>query len=226
MKLRKLIYELSAKFVDVNDINLVSAPPGIVLNLNLYGLYLLLTNSEFAVSLKKADYIHLDGIGAAIIVKIITGKYFKPVGYRQWGHLLLNCASTHGLLFIGGTAIENLSAVEKVSEQFNGALVEGVDGYLEKKNYLKIAKTSKSKIIVVGLGMPQQEILIKKLSEDCTGKWFFACGGWIKQLGGFEEETPKWISKLKLEWLHRSIGRKNHLNERVIKPLLCILKNF
>ena len=85
----------------------------------------------------------------------------------------------------------------KSLRKFNGAIVEGVDGYL-KKNYLKVAKTSKSKIIIVGLGMPQQEILIKKLSEDCTGKLFFACGGWIKQLGGFEEETPKWISKLKL----------------------------
>ena len=84
MKLRKLIHGLSAKFIDVNNIDLVSAPPSVVLNLNLYGLYLLITNSEFAVSL-KADYIHLDGIGAAIIVKIITGKYYA-VGYRQWGH--------------------------------------------------------------------------------------------------------------------------------------------
>ena len=39
MKLRKLIHGLSAKFIDVNNIDLVSALPSVVLNLNLYGLY-------------------------------------------------------------------------------------------------------------------------------------------------------------------------------------------
>ena len=147
---------------------------------------ILITNSEFAVSLKKADYIHLENIGAAIIVKIITGKYYKPVGFSAVVSIGLNCASIDGLLFIGGTVSENLSALEKVSDDLMALLLKVLMDILKKRISYKVAKTSKSKIIIPEIiGMPQQEILIKKLSEDCTGKWFFACGGWIKQLWRF-----------------------------------------
>ena len=78
MNLRNLIRELSPKFIDIYDINFYSKTGGVVLNLNLYGIYLLITNIEFEKSLRNSDYIHIDGVGAAVLVKIITGKYFFP----------------------------------------------------------------------------------------------------------------------------------------------------
>jgi N-acetylglucosaminyldiphosphoundecaprenol N-acetyl-beta-D-mannosaminyltransferase len=226
MNLRNLIRELSPKFIDIYDINFYSKSGGVVLNLNLYGIYLLITNIEFEKSLRNSDYIHIDGVGAAVLVKIITGKYFKPVGYRQWGHRLLLCANSLGLVFIGGTARENLCAKKRVSEEYDSGSIEGVNGYMPKEEYFELIGSTPNKIIIVGLGMPKQELIITILSKRYADKWFFACGGWIKQLAGLESETPEWVSKLKLEWLHRSIGRKNHFNQRVMKPLICILKNF
>jgi N-acetylglucosaminyldiphosphoundecaprenol N-acetyl-beta-D-mannosaminyltransferase len=226
LNVRNLILELSPKFIDVYAININQNEGRVVLNLNLYAIYLLITNDEFKKSLKNSDYIHIDGVGAALLIKIITGKYFKPVGYKYWGHHLLSCAKPLGLVFIGGTARENLRAMKRVSEEYDSSSIEGLNGYMLNEEYCELIGSTPNKIIIVGLGMPKQELIISILSKQYPDKWFFACGGWIKQLAGLESQTPEWISRLKLEWLHRSIGRKNHFKQRVMKPLICILKNF
>lgn len=226
MNLRYLIRALEPKLISVHDINFQSRTGAVVFNLNLYALYLLINDCGFVKAFKCADYVHIDGIGASIIVKIITGNYFTPIGYRQWGVRLLRDAVSSGIILIGGTVRENDFAKEVVSERYGVKSVTGINGYASKKEYFELITTNRNKFVVVGLGMPLQELLITELSREGHDKWFFACGGWIKQLGGFESETPRWVSRMKLEWLHRSLGRKNHFTQRVLKPLICILKNF
>ena len=119
MTLRKLIREFSSKFIDVHDIDWSAKEGRVFLNLNLFGMYLLLTDLGFVSSLRRADYIHIDGIGAAFLIKVILGISYKPIGYRKWGHLLLEQSEHHGVIFIGGTQRESELAICRVRQLYN-----------------------------------------------------------------------------------------------------------
>lgn len=222
MILKNFFFEIRDKIVPINEVIRTYNDPGYIFNLNLFSLGLIIKNQKFRSSFYGARLVHIDGRGASLVLRLLLGEKFKSYGYRQWASKIFECKNTDNIFFLGGTEVENNLAVNKVSSEYSHISVAGINGYVGYDCMVKALKKTSAKLIFVGIGMPRQEILIERISVLFPEKTFFACGGWIKQLSGLENECPKVFLNLGLEWLFRSISRSGHLSQRVIEPTKLI----
>lgn len=226
MKLRYLINDLKIKFKPIDEILHTPNLNGPILNLNLFGLYLLISDNRFRQSLFNASWIHIDGIGASLLIYLCTFHWYPAIGYKRWGHKIFNKFNDRSFLLIGGSEDESLNALQNLSLIYPNISISSSNGYNTDNTYFRMIDSFPDSIIIVGMGMPKQEIFISTAVRMGYANVFFACGGWIKQLARREKPVPAFFYKLKLEWLYRSVGRPGHFKNRVLRPLLCIIKNF
>lgn len=226
MRLRHLIKKLEPKFSSIDEILNTTIPNGSYLNLNLYGLYLLIIDDNFRLSFFQSQKIHIDGIGASILIFLCTKRWFSAVGYRQWGYRIFKKFENRTILMIGGTQTESLNALANISFEFPSNTFHALNGYLDTNSYYELINHFPNSIVIVGMGMPNQEVFITTAIQKGYSNTFFACGGWIKQLAKHEKPVPCIFKAFKLEWLYRSLRRPGHFRTRVFLPLLCIIKNY
>lgn len=84
-------------------------------------------------------------------------------------------------------------------------------------------------ILLVGLGSPKQEMIIKELKEVLDGCTMVGVGGSFDVFSGIVKESPEIFRKLGLEWFYRTIKEPKRLKR--IFPTLpiflikCIIDN-
>jgi N-acetylglucosaminyldiphosphoundecaprenol N-acetyl-beta-D-mannosaminyltransferase len=62
-------------------------------------------------------------------------------------------------------------------------------------------------VVLVGLGSPKQELVIRALRHRLPGAWFVGVGVTFSFVGGLDRRAPVWMQRAGLEWLHR-LGRE------------------
>lgn len=94
---------------------------------------------------------------------------------------------------------------KKIENQYSNLNVLGYEnGYVEDKNkvYEKI-KELRPDIVLVAIGIPNQEMLIYNNLDFFDKGIFMGVGGSFDVLSGTKKRAPKIFIKLKLEWLYR-----------------------
>lgn len=148
-----------------------------------------------------------DGIGL-----VITGKRF---GYHLQERIpgvelcerLLDYADTHrkSAYLFGGRpeVIEQMRHV--IETQHPGVNLVGYsDGYVKDKDAVfEDIRLKEPDIVLVALGMPQQEMLIYKHLKDFSKGIFIGVGGSFDVISGMKKRAPKFFVKCNLEWLYR-----------------------
>lgn len=88
----------------------------------------------------------------------------------------------------------------------NVILVGSENGYVKNKDevFNKILKLE-SDIVLVALGIPEQEKLIYKHLSKFKKGIFVGVGGSLDVLSGYKKRAPKLFIKLNLEWLYRIV---------------------
>lgn len=77
--------------------------------------------------------------------------------------------------------------------------------------------------VFLAVGSPQQEIFAEKLCQDCRFKGVALCvGASLLFLAGQEKRAPKWIQKLRLEWLYRMLQDPARLTKRYFLNALAV----
>lgn len=94
---------------------------------------------------------------------------------------------------------------ELIKEKYSNAEIVGaVDGYVEdRQTIIEDMKKQKPNIVLVALGIPEQEKLIYKNLKEFDKGIFVGVGGSFDVLSGMKKRAPKIFIKLKLEWLYR-----------------------
>jgi len=204
----KLYPEGKEKFYsEIND-SLVNGEKRFIVTANPETLMIAEKNSEFQECLLK-DYVTIvpDGVG------IIKGS--KMLGYPQKEtitgiglveNLLKVCNDNKKSIFLFGAkpeVIEKLNEVIKL--KFPDIIIAGFEnGYVKNKQevFEKIKKVSPD-LILVALGIPNQELLIEENFKDFKKGIFIGVGGSFDVLSGMKKRAPKIFIKLRLEWLYR-----------------------
>jgi N-acetylglucosaminyldiphosphoundecaprenol N-acetyl-beta-D-mannosaminyltransferase len=195
---------------------------GIVANINMLSLSLIVKDDEFRKLLEESTVIMIDGIGASLALYFATRKWVKPHGYKVWAESYLIQKRGLRILMIGGTQEESEAAAEKFSHQ--GVNASFLNGYFDQTSYVKTVTELRPEICFVGMGMPLQEKVIYSLNEYHPCCLYFPCGGFIKQIAGFEKNCPPALARLHLEWLWRCINKRGHFKERVWAPLFDVFR--
>ncbi|GAA3884230.1 hypothetical protein GCM10022243_56250 [Saccharothrix violaceirubra] len=80
----------------------------------------------------------------------------------------------------------------------------------------KVAKANPD-LVLVGLGFPKQELLIRRLRAELPDAWFLGCGAGIPMAAGEFKRASSTVQKLGGEWLHRLALEPRRLAKRYLR---------
>ena len=99
------------------------------------------------------------------------------------------------------------------------------DGYVEDKDKIMKEIISLSPdLILIALGVPNQELLINKYIEKAKKGVFIGVGGTFDVLSGCKKRAPKLFIKLNLEWMYRIICEPTRLKRFIQNNIVFMFK--
>jgi len=81
------------------------------------------------------------------------------------------------------------------------------------KDALRAARPT---LVLIGLGFPKQERLIRTLRPEFPGAWFAGVGISLSFLTGDQSRAPTLLQRLGLEWMHRLLHEPRRLFRRYV----------
>ena len=79
-------------------------------------------------------------------------------------------------------------------------------------------------IVLVALGIPQQEILIYKNYERFEKGIFIGVGGSFDVLSGMKKRAPEFFVKCNLEWLYRIVKEPKRMKRFFVSNIKFIIE--
>ena len=167
-------------------------------------------NQEFSEILKNADLLIPDGFGIKLALKIHGISQERIPGIEFAGRLIDYCAKNSLPVALIGAKEETLqTACQKLKEKNDGLnIVYARNGYFKEDDERAIVDEMKSKnpkLVLVALGVPKQEIFIKKYNSEFPNTIFVGVGGSFDVWSGNVKRAPKIFRQLGCEWLWRLI---------------------
>lgn len=148
-----------------------------------------------------------DGIGVIMGAKRIGLKFEERIPGIEIAEELLKYASNNkkSMFFLGAKPEVMNKFIILCEKNYPNLKIAGYsDGYVKNKDLvMESAIKLKPDIILVGLGIPNQELLINKHFDNFKKGIFIGVGGTFDVLSGTLKRAPKIFIKLNLEWLYR-----------------------
>lgn len=160
-------------------------------------------------------------LGINEIDETITGIDFVK-------YLLEECNKNKKSLFLFGAQEKIVKTfAEKIKEDYpNIKLLGTVDGYVEDKDKVfDEIKKKKPDVVLVALGIPNQEVLIYNNLKDFNKGIFVGVGGTFDVLSGLKKRAPEIFLKHNLEWLYR-ITKEPKRMKRFFKSNIKFLREI
>jgi exopolysaccharide biosynthesis WecB/TagA/CpsF family protein len=192
--------------------------PLVLAFVNAHAMNSAAVSRKFYEALTAADIVLRDGIGMAILLRLLN----QPPGLNLNGtdlipKILRRYAGRSIALF--GTQDPYLrSARDRVANQLApGSMVLTTHGFLDTADYVRLAATHKPELIVLGMGMPKQEEVACMLRAAVGYPCLIVCGGAIIDfMGGKTSRAPAWMRKTGLEWAYRLALEPKRLFHRYV----------
>jgi N-acetylglucosaminyldiphosphoundecaprenol N-acetyl-beta-D-mannosaminyltransferase len=77
-------------------------------------------------------------------------------------------------------------------------------------------RSAQPALVLIGLGFPKQERLIRLLRSEMSETWFVGVGISLSFLAGDQPRAPAALQRLGLEWLHRLVHEPRRLFRRYV----------
>ncbi len=206
----------------------------LILNHNLHSVYLYHRLPEFQQIFKHADVIFVDGMP---IVWLARWKG-SPVNadYRltciDWIHPVMRMSVKMGwrVFFIGGTPHVANRAEETLKRRHKGLQLKTFHGYFdrapnskEQDELFRRLHAYRPDIILVGMGMPLQELWIKEYYHRFPPSVIITVGGLMDLVAGKLPVPPRWIGRMGLEWLYRLVTQPRRVWKRyIVEPVFLL----
>ena len=167
-------------------------------------------NSSLAEAIASADLVIPDGAGVVFYFWLRGKRVFRCPGI-ELAERVLKLAGEAGpkcpVFFYGG-APEVAAAASAVWQQRSPGLVfAGTEhGYISPEEEPKLLETLKQlqpRIILVGLGVPRQELWIYRHRHLCPQAIWIGVGGSFDIWAGRKTRAPQWMQQLNMEWAYR-----------------------
>jgi N-acetylglucosaminyldiphosphoundecaprenol N-acetyl-beta-D-mannosaminyltransferase len=192
--------------------------PLVLAFVNAHAMNAAANSPDFFESLAAADLVVRDGIGMAILLRLLN----QPPGLNLNGtdlipRILARSAGKSIALF--GTQDPYLARAqaEILSRVAPGSRCVSAHGFLDMATYVHMARNHRPDVIVLGMGMPRQEEVAAVLREALSHPCLIICGGAIIDfLGGKTSRAPGWMRRTGLEWAYRLALEPKRLFRRYV----------
>lgn len=178
-------------------------------------------NPEYLNALNHADLLLNDGIGIKIGTKLLKLPHKENMNGTDFIPKVIElCLNNRRPIFLLG-AKEGISstATETLRTKFPEINIVGNrSGYFSEKEESQMIdeiNQLKVEVLIVGMGVPMQELWIYKNKDKFkTVKIVIAGGAIIDFISGNVKRAPVWIQKIGLEWLFRFAQEPKRLFRR------------
>jgi len=201
---------------DLNEINLDNCTPLLLTTIspNSYGISI--KDSVFRESLKKSDFLVLDGVYFALSSILLHGKNIKRnQGPDVFYHFMDNMNREHGKVFFLGADPKTLVKIkDRAKIDFPNIKIEFFsppfkDEFSFDDNFKMLNNINEftPDVLFIGMTCPKQEKWAYQNKEKINAKLICCIGGVFDWYAGNQKEIhPLWW-KLRLAWLKRTIDR-------------------
>lgn len=192
-----------------------------LLFVNAHCFNLAQTNKVYHQVLQKADLVLNDGIG----IKLGGFLNNTPVQDNLNGTdlipkiLALAAQKNQSVFLLGGKPGVAQLAKEVLEKTHAKPLICGIhDGYFtDARQMIEKINASKADVLVVGMGVPLQELFIEQNKHLFTTVRLAVAGGAVLDfISGTIPRAPVWIRSIALEWLYRLVLEPKRLWKRYI----------
>jgi len=183
---------------------------------NAHAMNLACQSAQFMHALRSADLLLRDGAGMQILLTAIG----KDPGLNMNGtdfipKLILACKD-HPIALCGSTA-STAAAAAAWLEQSGAHKVTHCDGFQPLNHYLQMLRAQRPRIVILGMGMPKQELLSAMIARDLPGPMLVINGGAILDFMAHRvRRAPRLMRRLGLEWVFRLLLEPHRLWRRYL----------
>lgn len=200
---------------------------GWIANHNLHSLYVYHTDEQFRASYLNAGRVLIDGWPVlALARRARNGQDLTSehrIGSSDWlFHLLTHSTRPLQIVAVGGTPNSSSLAAGFVSREYPKHTWMAFDGYrfarrdrVDSLKSLRSALTD-ADLVIVGMGMPNQERWISENWPLLEGSVVANVGGCIDYIAGTQKLAPRWMGRAGCEWLFRLVRSPRRLFYRYV----------
>ncbi|MGL5793583.1 MAG: WecB/TagA/CpsF family glycosyltransferase [Waterburya sp.] len=167
------------------------------------------SNTALNQTIKEADLVIPDGAGIVMYMRLRGVKHQRCPGIELAASLIEQIAQAPNpasLCFFGGTAETIDKAAQAWQAKFPQLLILTQHGYIsgdEEAEWKKTLKDKQPQVILVGIGVPRQELWIQENRALCPNSIWIGVGGSFDIWGGNKTRAPEWLRNNNLEWSYR-----------------------
>lgn len=183
-----------------------------------------------------SDLVIADGIGIAKAAERLgLSEVRKIAGIELAGDLLKEAGEDGLSVFLFGSHEDTVAALSRnLKDRYPRINICGYEnGYVQDKDgVMKRISALSPDIVMVALGIPEQEILIADNIELFTKGILLGVGGSFDVLSGVKKRAPRFFTEHGLEWLYRifkeprRLGRFFRNNIRYLFKIRNMLKKI
>lgn len=202
----------------------------IVANHNLHSLYLTKKDGEVRRFFEIADLIEIDSTPLIAWARLIgeNSRGFHRCTYLDWRDDFWSRTAAQGwrVYFLGGAEDVAAKAADRIRTEWPGVdlrthhgFFDMAEGSRENAAIVEEIQTFAPHILLVGMGMPRQEIWIARNYERLPDCVMFSVGGAFDYEAGVQKPCPRWMGRMGVEWLFRLAGNPRRLfNRYCVEP--------
>jgi N-acetylglucosaminyldiphosphoundecaprenol N-acetyl-beta-D-mannosaminyltransferase len=199
----------------------------IVGNHNLHSIYISSRDVRMREFYKRADYTHVDGMGVVLAGRLLGLPLTRAdrTGYMDLLPSLAQRASASGwrIFYLGSKPGVAAKGAETLKAQYPELQIHTRHGYFdatqgssENQEVLEEIQRFDTQILLVGMGMPRQEVWILENVDHIRANAVFCCGAVIDYVAGEIPTPPRWLGQIGLEWLYRLMAEPRRLGWRYL----------
>lgn len=175
--------------------------------LNAHAVNLCYKDQKFKHAVLSSDYILRDGIGvkiACLLHKIDPGNNMN--GTDLIPEIIKQAKIKQSPIYYFGSNTLNINTLKtKLNDEINSYFLDGFRDFNEYIHLIKDTIGENRGVVILGMGMPKQELFAKYIKERFNNvNVVIVCGGAIiNRLAGLESRAPLFLRSFGLEWLYR-----------------------
>jgi N-acetylglucosaminyldiphosphoundecaprenol N-acetyl-beta-D-mannosaminyltransferase len=194
---------------------------------NMHSLHVMQHHAGMRQFYERADYVHVDGMPLIWIARALglPVRRENRLTSLDWLPSLLQFCSENGLrvFFMGSAPGFADKAAAYFEQRVPGLQIAAHHGYfdttrdsVENDTVLDRIQRFDPHLVLVGMGMPRQEIWVEENRERLNAAVVWCLGGFLDYYAGVVPTPPRWLGPLGLEWLFRLMSEPKRLWRRYL----------
>ncbi|HJV27123.1 MAG TPA: WecB/TagA/CpsF family glycosyltransferase [Aromatoleum sp.] len=192
---------------------------------NAHAMNSVVGDYDFYKALCDADLLLRDGSGMAMLYRMLGGVPGLNMNGTDFIPQLLAAYRGRRVALWGTTEPYLSAAAARCEAEFGVEVVSCENGFQSTAYYCEQVHETRPELIVLGMGMPKQELVAGLMRSTAVCAPLIVCGGAILDfLGGKVERAPRWVRRLGGEWVYRLVREPKRLFHRYVigNPLFLL----